>query len=180
MATSPRPCAECGRHLPRKAHPNRRYCEKCRPRKPKKDDEPTPVGEVARGLIGRLRAVPDIDQADDEPVTMESATEKAITAAADYLTPKDDGAVEVLRFLARKLDTEDQLRKKILDSATEAGERLELPAYDNTLLPTYLNYANALGLTPAGRARLSKNTAADENPKRSKLSALRDSAKKGS
>ena len=79
------------------------------------------------------------------------ATESAI-AAASHLTPMDVGAVETLRTLARKIDTEDELRGLALDYAAELQQKP--PSVDNVSIPTYLKFCESLGLTPAGRLRL--------------------------
>lgn len=85
------------------------------------------------------------------------ATEAAIGAAA-HLTPLDAGALEALRVLAQKIDTDDELRAAYLDDAvnrkvTEGVERRPLQL-DNVSIPTYLKFCESLGLTPAGRKRL--------------------------
>jgi hypothetical protein len=79
------------------------------------------------------------------------ATEEAL-AAAGHLTKMDRGAIETLRVLARKIDTEDDLRDKALNYA-EAHEQ-KPPAVDNVSIPTYLKFCESLGLTPAGRLKL--------------------------
>lgn len=79
------------------------------------------------------------------------ATESAIKAAT-HLTVMDQGAVETLRFLARKIDTESTLRELALDYAAKNEQKP--PSVDNVSIPTYLKFCESLGLTPAGRARL--------------------------
>jgi hypothetical protein len=80
------------------------------------------------------------------------ATEKAIRAAT-HLTVMDQGAVETLRVLAKKIDTEDTLRDMALEWAAE-DEKRRPPSVDNVSIPTYLKFCESLGLTPAGRGRL--------------------------
>ena len=80
------------------------------------------------------------------------ATEAAIKAAT-HLTVMDKGAIETLRFLAQKIDTEQTLRDMALDWAAE-DEKRRPPSVDNVSIPTYLKFCESLGLTPAGRARL--------------------------
>lgn len=82
---------------------------------------------------------------------LSAATEAAI-AAAKHLTPLDDGAVEALRFLARKIDTEMVLRELALEWAEKNKQKP--PSVDNVSLPTYLKYCDALGLTPVGRTKM--------------------------
>ncbi len=79
------------------------------------------------------------------------ATETAL-AAARHLTPMDDGAVEALRTLARKIDQDEERWEVALASAAES--KTKPPAPDNVSIPTYLKYCESLGLTPAGRLRL--------------------------
>lgn len=69
------------------------------------------------------------------------ATDKAIAAAA-HLTDADQGAVEALRRVAGLIDAQSET------GLTPDGK------LDNVNLPTYLRYCEALGLTPAGRAKL--------------------------
>ncbi|HET8765801.1 MAG TPA: hypothetical protein VFM86_00595 [Pedococcus sp.] len=68
------------------------------------------------------------------------ATDASI-AAASHLTDLDKGAVEMLRQLAAAADLIDE------NGLNPAGK------LDNVTIPTYLRYAESLGLTPAGRSR---------------------------
>lgn len=79
------------------------------------------------------------------------ATELALSAAT-HLTRQDDGTVEALRVLARKID-EEEFRWEYIRQWNEE-RKLKPPPHDNVSLPTYLRYCEALGLTPAGRAKL--------------------------
>ena len=81
------------------------------------------------------------------------ATEAAI-AAATHLTSADDGAVEALRALARKIDAWDTIVEWAMDEAADLEQRPRVPQNDNVSLPTYLKFCESLGLTPAGRAKL--------------------------
>jgi hypothetical protein len=66
------------------------------------------------------------------------------------LTSLDDGAVAALRALASKIDNWDA----VVESATEQqseGQKLPVPLHDNTSIPTFLKYCEALKLTPASR-----------------------------
>ena len=94
------------------------------------------------------------------------ATERALSAAV-HLTPMDAGAVEALRVLAGKIDTEDQLRELALDHA--AAHKGRPPSVDNVSIPTYLKFCESLGLTPTGRLRL----APKKEEKGGKLAQLR-------
>ena len=130
-----RRCEFCGGPLPKDARANQRYCSTdCRNGKQPEQVEQT-MGEVAR------------------------ATEEAIAAAQDQLTAKDSGALAALRFLARKIDTEAELRELALQWAADNGGKP--PPVDNVSVPTYLKYCEALGLTVASRAALEAKKAGD-------------------
>lgn len=76
------------------------------------------------------------------------ATDKAI-AAAEHLTPLDDGAVAALRAVAQKIDVQDAYFRELEQDAID--HHLRPPSMDNVSLPTYLKFADALGLTTLGR-----------------------------
>ena len=82
----------------------------------------------------------------------------------------DAGAVEALLALARKIDAWDDIVDLAVDQA-EDGRRPTVPQHDNTSLPTFLKYCEALGLTPATRRALvaevkAEGDAVDELKKR--------------
>ena len=77
------------------------------------------------------------------------ATNRAINGAT-HLGPQDAGAVAAIRALARKIDGMDEYYHELRESYRERD--LRPPSPDNVSLPTYLRYAESLGLTPAGRA----------------------------
>ncbi|MGC3994072.1 MAG: hypothetical protein QM779_08210 [Propionicimonas sp.] len=79
------------------------------------------------------------------------ATEKALTAAAPWLTEADAGAVEALRAAADRLD---RLAGR---GGVDAGGSL-----DNVSAAHYLRLSEELGLTPRSRARRAKERAAPE------------------
>jgi hypothetical protein len=84
------------------------------------------------------------------------ATEVAIKAA-DHLTDMDDGAVEALRALARKIDAWDRIVEFALDDVAgneSKGARPAVPQNDNVSISAYLKFCDQLGLTPAGRKSL--------------------------
>lgn len=85
------------------------------------------------------------------------ATDAAIKAAT-HLTPMDAGSVEAIRQLAVKIDVMDDYFDEL--AAQNAERNLKPPSQDNVSIPTYLKYAEALGLTPSGRTK-----AAIEAPK---------------
>lgn len=99
-----------------------------------------------------------------------NATESAIKAAS-HLTAADDGAVEALRMLARKIDAWDVIVSWAIDDvADREGGRPLVPANDNVSIPSYLKFCEQLGLTPAGRIKLPK---AEEEKPSGKLGRLR-------
>ena len=71
------------------------------------------------------------------------ATSRSVEAAKAALSPLDDGAVSVLLELARQIDV----------MAANGGLR-EDGKLDNVSIPTYLRFCESLGLTPAGREKL--------------------------
>lgn len=85
----------------------------------------------------------DHDFAEDESLL--EATNKAIKAAT-HLQPKERGAVQALRMLARKIDTMDDFYQTLRDDYESRG--LRPPSQDNVSIPTYLRYSESLGLTP--------------------------------
>lgn len=86
--------------------------------------------------------------------TVRKATEVAIRAAS-HLTDQDKGAVAALRALADKIDTDDALREAYLEWQVEREVVPSKPLQlDNVSIPTYLKFAESLGLTPAGREKL--------------------------
>ena len=87
------------------------------------------------------------------------ATERAIAAAA-HLTEADEGALAALRVLARKIDEDAVLRMAYVRWYQQATGKLpDKPLQmDNVSIPTYLKYAEALGLTPTGREKLTAKT----------------------
>ena len=87
------------------------------------------------------------------------ATDASI-AAATHLTAVDKGAVQMLRELAAAADLIDE------SGLNPAGK------LDNVTIPTYLRYAESLGLTPAGRARLAEKKPEDKGGKLGRLSSV--------
>lgn len=86
------------------------------------------------------------------PIYNDALTSVLAAREAGQLTDADNGAVAVLLDLARTIDGMDDRRR----------------ARDNVTVPVYLKYLEALGLTPAARARLPK-TGGDSGSKLSKL-----------
>lgn len=84
---------------------------------------------------------------------LEDATQAAV-AAAQHLTESDAGAVEALLAVARKVD-QDEDRWALAMRWAEVMQHRP-PPMDNVSLPTYLKFCESLGLTPAGRAKLTE------------------------
>jgi len=78
------------------------------------------------------------------------ATNEAITAAK-HLTKMDAGTLEAIRQLAVKIDVMDDYFDELSDQNAERN--LRPPSPDNVSIPTYLKYAESLGLTPSGRTK---------------------------
>lgn len=99
------------------------------------------------------------------------ATEAAIEAAK-HLTDMDQGAVEALRALARKIDAWDQIVAWAIEDARESeGKRPTVPQNDNVSISAYLKYCDQLGLSPAGRKSLELDKGGESGG--SKLGKLR-------
>lgn len=142
-----RTCGFCKAPLPADARPNRKYCDDdCKRGRPPRATEPAAgddvddvddveLGEVARGT---------------ETAIAQARTDKRITAL-------DGGTVAAIRVLARKIDEEQARWDYCLAFADwHAGDKVppKPPTVDNVSIPTYLRYAESLGLTPAGRGRI--------------------------
>lgn len=91
-----------------------------------------------------------------KPEGLVAATEAAVAQARkdNRLTDADAGAVEAMLALARKIDAWDVIVEWALDDARESEGRPKVPQNDNVSISAYLKYAESLGLTPAGRAKL--------------------------
>lgn len=94
------------------------------------------------------------------------AVEKAIESA-DHIDRDgvDAGAVEALRKLAAKIDEWDTIVQWAIEDAardSSGNGRPKVPANDNTSLPTFLKFCEALGLTPGSRKALTGDSAAVE------------------
>lgn len=131
-------CEFCGDELPEGSRPNKKFCdEDCRRSRSKTPpaEDVAEFGEVAK------------------------ATEEAIAKAKSEgrLGTLDAGAVAALRVLARKIDEEQARWEYALEWAQfnpGAPGGPKPPAHDNVSIPTFLRYAESLGLTPAGRGRI--------------------------
>ena len=92
------------------------------------------------------------------------ACEAALGAAAHVdRAGADAGAVAALLALARKIDAWDEIVELAIDQASE-GRKPNVPIHDNTSLPTFLRYCEALGLTPGSRRALTGDKAVEVDP----------------
>lgn len=89
------------------------------------------------------------------------ATLMAINAAS-YVdrVGADAGTVEAMLALAKKIDAWDVIVDLAMDQ-TEEGRKPTVPVHDNTSLPTFLRYCEALSLTPATRKALAAEVKAE-------------------
>lgn len=88
-----------------------------------------------------------------------SATKAAIRAAKDagQLTNADMASCVAILELATKIQVQDDYFDALMMDAIENGRRP--PSQDNVSVPTFLKYAEALGLTPSGRAKTAPKVA---------------------
>lgn len=73
---------------------------------------------------------------------------------ATHLGELDEPAIEAARALARKIDLTDLYFEALSDDA--ADRKLKPPSQDNVSIPTFLKFCESLGLTPAGRVKLTE------------------------
>lgn len=76
----------------------------------------------------------------------------------------DAGAVAAAGALARKIDEWDVIVEWAREDAAETESRPKVPANDNTSLPTFLRYCEALGLTPAARKAVGDQPKKEADP----------------
>lgn len=92
------------------------------------------------------------------------ACEAALKAASHVdADGADAGTVAALLALARKIDAWDLIVEWATEDAAE-GRRPTVPQHDNTSLPTFLRYCEALGLTPGSRRALTGDKAVEVDP----------------
>lgn len=91
------------------------------------------------------------------------ATTDAVEAAT-HLTDLDKGTVEAMMALARKIDAWDVIVEWALEDAAESAGRPSVPQNDNVSISAYLKFAESLGLTPAGRTKLTEEKKPEANP----------------
>ena len=86
--------------------------------------------------------------AEFERESVADALNRAVSAA-DHLTSRDAGAVAAARALAAKIDAWDVIVQWAHDDVADGeSTRPVVPANDNTSLPSFLKYLEALQLVP--------------------------------
>ncbi len=104
------------------------------------------------------------------------ALESAI-AAASHLTARDAAAVAAARALAAKIDAWEQIVSWALDDAAQSGSRPAVPANDNTTLPTFLKYMEALQLVPPPVEKAKPGPASSASPAQQAINEMRQGLK---
>lgn len=103
-------------------------------------------------------------------VTLAAALETALAAAA-HLTDRDAAATAAARALAARIDAWDVIVRWASEDAGALG-RPKVPANDNTSLPTYLRYLDALQLVPPAE-KAKPGPASTASPAQRELNDLR-------
>lgn len=83
--------------------------------------------------------------------SLAEALESALSAA-DHLEAKHAATVVAARALAEKIDAWQVIVEWALEDAAESESRPKVPANDNTSLPTFLKYMEALQLVPPAKS----------------------------
>ena len=95
---------------------------------------------------------------------------------ATHLEPKHAGAVAAARALAAKIDAWDTIVQWAIEDAHEAearGARPAVPANDNTSLPSFLKYLEALQLVPPVAEKAKPGPASTASPAQQALNEMR-------
>lgn len=103
--------------------------------------------------------------------TLVEATEAAVDSAT-HLTDQDQGAVEALLALARKIDAWDVIVEWAIEDARDGERRPTVPQNDNVSIAVYLKACDQLGLTPAGRSKLTEKKPEGKGGKLGRLSSV--------
>lgn len=103
--------------------------------------------------------------------TVAEALESAI-AAATHLTSRDSAAIAAARALAKKIDVWDVIVEWAIEDAAETESRPKVPVNDNTSLPTFLKYLEALQLMPS-KAVLKPGPASTASDSQQGINAVR-------
>ena len=100
------------------------------------------------------------------------ALEEAV-AAARHLTARDAAAVAAARALADKIDAWDVIVDWALDDAADEGSRPAVPRNDNTSLPSFLKYLEALQLVPPAAEKAKPGPASSASPAQQAINDMR-------
>ena len=100
------------------------------------------------------------------------ALEEAV-AAATHLTSRDAAAVEAARALARKIDAWDVIVEWAIDDADQSDSKPKVPANDNTSLPSFLKYLEALQLVPPAAEKAKPGPASEASPAQQAMNEMR-------
>lgn len=96
----------------------------------------------------------------DTPVL--DALNESVAKATHLNATVDAAAIEAARALARKIDLADEYFERL--AAYHAENDLRPPSADNVSIPTFLKYCESLGLTPAGRTKLTEGKKPEGKP----------------
>ena len=93
-------------------------------------------------------------------------------AAATHLTARDAGIVAAARALAARIDAWNVIVQWAIEDVTGEG-RPKVPANDNTSLPTFLKYLDALQLVPPAAEKAKPGPASQASEPQSAINAMR-------
>ena len=107
-----------------------------------------------------------------DDTTVLGALNRSIMTAT-HLEPKHAGAVAAARALAAKIDAWDTIVQWALDDAAVNDRRPSVPANDNTSLPSFLKYLEALQLVPPAAEKAKPGPASTASPAQQALNEMR-------
>ncbi|WHP18825.1 hypothetical protein [Cellulomonas sp. ES6] len=110
--------------------------------------------------------------AEFERESLSEGLERAL-AAATHLTDRDAAAIAAARALAHRIDVWDVIVQWAMEDAADTGSRPKVPANDNTSLPTYLKYLDALQLVPPAAEKAKPGPASSASPSQQALTEMR-------
>jgi hypothetical protein len=113
--------------------------------------------------------------AEFERESLSEGLERAI-ASAEHLTERDAGAIAAVRALAARIDAWDVIVEWAMDDLAgnpRPGARPAVPQNDNTSLPTYLKYLDALQLVPPAAEKAKPGPASQASASQQALTDMR-------
>lgn len=113
--------------------------------------------------------------AEFESESLREALDRAV-AAASHLSVRDVAVVAAARALADKIDTWDVIVDWALDDLAgnpRPGKRPAVPQNDNTSLPSFLKYLEALQLVPPPAEKAKPGPASQASVAQQELNAMR-------